>query len=117
MNEAMGWAGPRPSTAARTEMTGTAPLGLSFRGACLTSTGKNEDARTFFTAALKKEPNNVDAHFWMGRLLFAEQQYEPAAAEFQKAGQADPTYRLAWHMAGAAENQAGDELPDSSRLR
>jgi len=89
---------------------GTTPFGLAFRGASLTTAEKNEDARTFFSAATKKDPKNLDAHFWLGRLLFSEQQYEQAAGEFQKAAAADSMYRLAWHMAGAAYNQAGKYL-------
>lgn len=87
-----------------------AALGLAFRGASLVTANQTEDARTLLSSALKKDSTNVDAHFWLGRLLFMKQQFEDAAREFTAAGRLDPSFSLAWHMSGASYNQAGRYL-------
>ncbi len=81
--------------------------GLTFRGASLQVMGELEDARNFLTLALRVDPGSPNAHFWMGRLLFTESEHAAAAESFIKAGEHDPSYHMAWHMAGAAYNQAG----------
>lgn len=86
---------------------GTA-AGLLFRGAVLAQADKLDDARHFLRLALDQNMSMAEAHFWTGRVLFGQEQYLPAAEEFQIAGTKDPTYYLAWHMAGAALNQARD---------
>ncbi|MEZ4649964.1 MAG: tetratricopeptide repeat protein [Candidatus Eisenbacteria bacterium] len=92
-----------PAYVSRTEATG-----LAFRAAILQSEGRTDDARRFAELALKKDATNAAAHFWMGRVQFGDQRFEQAAASFQRAGQLAPAYHLAWHMAGAAFNQAGN---------
>ncbi|MCA9757977.1 MAG: tetratricopeptide repeat protein [Candidatus Eisenbacteria bacterium] len=82
--------------------------GLAFRAAILLTEGRTDDARRFAELALKKDATNAAAHFWMGRVQFGDQRYDQAAASFQRAGQLAPEYHLAWHMAGAAFNQAGN---------
>jgi len=85
-------------------------LGISFRGANLVTANQYEPARTLLNAALKRDPKYPEAHYWLGRLLFAEQKHEEAAQEFVEAGTSDPGYHMAWHMAGAAYNQAARYL-------
>ena len=86
----------------------TNAIGLAFRGAILQTAQKTADARTFLELALKKDPNLAPAHFWMGKVQFAEQRFDQAAASFEKAGQLAGNYHFAWHMAGASYNQAGN---------
>lgn len=86
----------------------TTVAGLLFRGAVLTRTQAPEDARIFLSEALKKDPLNAEAYFWSGQAYFAQEQFQRAAEEFQQAGAKEPGYHLAWHMAGAALNQAAD---------
>ncbi len=85
----------------------TSAYGLTFRGAILQVMGDPEDARNFLTLALRVDPESPNAHFWMGRLLFTEDEYQAAAESFMRAGRHDPAYHMAWHLAGAAYNQAG----------
>ncbi len=82
--------------------------GLVFRGAVLTRTQQADDARIFLSEALKKDPQSSEAYFWSGQVFFAQEQFQRAAEEFQQAGAKEPGYHLAWHMAGAALNQAAD---------
>jgi hypothetical protein len=89
------------------EDRGTAP-GLLFRGAVLTQADKLDDARHFLDLALVKAPKSPEVHFWNGRALFAQEQFALASEEFQAAGTEDPSFHMAWHMAGAALNQARD---------
>ncbi len=85
-----------------------ADTGLLFRGAVLTQVEKYDDARHFLGLALTRSPKSPEVHFWNGRALFAQEQFLQAAEEFQVAGTEDPTFHMAWHMAGAALNQARD---------
>lgn len=93
----------------------TSSYGLSFRGAILHTMGDSDDARNFLTLALKVDPDSPNAHFWMGHVYFRESEYIRAAESFIRAGESDKTYHLAWHMAGAAYNQAGQFL-DSEEM-
>jgi len=85
-----------------------ATTGLVFRGAVLTKAERWDDARFFLDQALKRDPNAADAYYWSGQALFGGQQFQRAAEDFVLAGQKDATFHLAWHMAGAAQNQAAD---------
>jgi Tfp pilus assembly protein PilF len=91
--------------------------GLTFRAASLATAGsqaKNpidtEAARALLAKAIKLDPSSVDAHFWMGRVLFVLEQWDQTAEEFQEAAKLDPNYHLAWHLAGAAYNQGARYL-------
>jgi Tfp pilus assembly protein PilF len=86
----------------------TTVSGLTFRAAILQTAHKPDDARKFLDLALKKDPALASAHFWMGRVYFAEQRFEQAAASFQRAGELADHYQSAWHMAGASYNQASN---------
>lgn len=86
---------------------GTA-TGLLFRGVVLTQCNRLDDARHFLNLALDRDASLPEVHFWTGRVLFAQEQYRQAAEEFQLAGAKNPSYHMAWHMAGAALNQAAD---------
>jgi tetratricopeptide (TPR) repeat protein len=100
-------AGLAGMTAPGFEDAGTA-TGLLFRGVALTQCGRLEDAKHFLNLALARDTSLPEAHFWSGRALFAQEQYRQAADEFQQAGALDSAYHMAWHMAGAALNQAAD---------
>jgi hypothetical protein len=82
--------------------------GLLFRGVALTQCNQLDNARHYLGLASAGDASPPEAHFWTGRVLFAQEQYRPAAAAFQRAAAGDPSYRMAWHMAGAALHQAGD---------
>lgn len=86
----------------------TTATGLLFRGACLAQAERLDDARHFLNLALNRDASMSEAHYWLGRVLFSQEQYVPASEEFAIAGTKDPTYYIAWHMAGAALNQAKD---------
>jgi hypothetical protein len=82
--------------------------GLLFRGVVLAQSNRPDDARHFLGLAVDRDPSLPEAHFWTGRVLFGQEQFTQASEEFQIAGTKDPTYYLAWHMAGATLHQAKD---------
>lgn len=82
--------------------------GLLFRGVVLAQANRPDDARHFLSLALDRDASLPEAHFWTGRVLFSQEQFTQASEEFQIAGTKDPTYYLAWHMAGATLHQAKD---------
>jgi Flp pilus assembly protein TadD len=86
---------------------GTA-TGLLFRGVVLAQANRFDDARHFLNLALDRDASLPEAHFWTGRVLFSQEQFVQASEEFQIAGTKDPSYHMAWHMAGATLNQAKD---------
>jgi tetratricopeptide (TPR) repeat protein len=86
---------------------GTA-TGLLFRGVALAQAERLADARHFLNLAIDQDASLPEAHFWTGRVLFIQEQFTQASEEFQIAGTKDPSYYLAWHMAGAALNQGKD---------
>jgi tetratricopeptide (TPR) repeat protein len=82
--------------------------GLLFRGVVLAQINRPDDARHFLSLALDQDASLPEAHFWTGRILFGQEQFTQASEEFQIAGTKDPSYYLAWHMAGATLHQAKD---------
>jgi tetratricopeptide (TPR) repeat protein len=82
--------------------------GLLFRGAVLGQSDRYDDARHFLDLAQQRDPMSPEIAFWNGRVLFAQEQFQRAAEEFQLAGSRDSTNYMSWHMAGAALNQAAD---------
>jgi Flp pilus assembly protein TadD len=86
---------------------GTA-TGLLFRGVVLAQAGRFDDARHFLDLALDRDASLPEVHFWTGRVLFNQEQFAQASEEFQIAGTKDPSYYMAWLMAGATLNQAKD---------
>ena len=87
---------------------GSTATGLLFRGVVLAQADKLDDARHFLNLALDRDISLPEAHFWAGRVLFTQEQFTQASEEFEIAGTKDPSYYIAWHMAGAALNQARD---------
>lgn len=47
-------------------------------------TGKSKEAKAAFEAALQKDPKNAEASFYLGRIAFAEQDFDGAAKRFDR---------------------------------
>lgn len=60
-------------------------------GAALRQLGNTADAEKHLRAAIRVEPNTVEAHSNLGLLLAAQRRFEKAAASFRVAAEGDPT--------------------------
>jgi Flp pilus assembly protein TadD len=93
----------------------TTATGLLFRGAVLTQIGQLDEARRLLHLAEERDVSLVEIYDWAGRALFAQEQYEQAAEEFQYATRQDSTNYRVWHKAGEALHMAAD-LPGAERM-
>jgi hypothetical protein len=59
----------------------------------LFQSGKTADAKAAFEAILKRDPKNAEAHYYLGRIAIAAQDFDGAADRFQQAAQAARTAR------------------------
>jgi tetratricopeptide (TPR) repeat protein len=64
-------------------------------------------------AALKRNPDDANAHLFLGNLLYAMGQREEGYGHWTKAVQCDEKLSLAWRNVGFAENQLKKNLPAS----
>ena len=56
-------------------------------GVQLFTNGHMQEARRFFELFVREQPHNPFGFFYVGRIAFEEQQYEPAIENFEKAVQ------------------------------
>jgi tetratricopeptide (TPR) repeat protein len=71
--------------------------------------GKNvAAAEQAFRTALQKEPNSVEAHFYLGVVLFLQSKPREAAPHFRKATELKPDYSRAYYNLGHCLKQQDD---------
>lgn len=58
--------------------------------------------------SVRRTPDSVDGHFYLGVVLSEEKNYAAAIPYFQKAVQLKPDYALAWYNLGFCRKQQGD---------
>ncbi len=74
-------------------------------GIRLLNANKIAEAKPIFEAYLKEHPGEAAAHHYVGRILFAEDQYEKAAEAFEKATALDPAKAEFWIWQGHARGR------------
>lgn len=74
-------------------------------------------AQEAFSSALKQNPQNAQAHYWMGRAKLELGQYLEAARSFEEAARLDPSIRDAYIQAAAAYESAGDHKRAEQMLK
>jgi tetratricopeptide (TPR) repeat protein len=81
-----------------TSKTGAKPdSGLLYlRGIAEYRTGKPADAEKSFNAAIKADPKNAAALYFLGTMAFERNDFSAAIAAFQRTTQADPKMAAAW---------------------
>lgn len=72
------------------------------------------EARATLEPAVKAQPRNADAHFWLGRALLAEQRYEDAAKAFERATALDDG-RADFHL--WLGNAVGQQAQRANKLK
>ena len=69
---------------------------LYLRGVAEYRTGKPADAEKSFNAAVKADPKNSAALYFLGTMAFEKNDFSAAIAAFQRTTQADPKMAAAW---------------------
>lgn len=64
--------------------------------------GRWQDSTTLFTHALRVNPDNYLAAYWLGEARADEQDFDAAAGHFHDARRMNPAYDLAWFQEGSA---------------
>jgi hypothetical protein len=75
---------------------------LVLGGLTVRQVGYWKDSTTLFTHALRTNPDNYLAAYWLGEARAAEQDFDAAAGHFHDARRTNPAYDLAWFQEGAA---------------
>jgi uncharacterized protein HemY len=65
--------------------------------------GDYQTAETHFASVVAREPQNPDAHLWLGRVQLAKRDFANAAQSFEQAIRLRPTYEAYLDAAGAYE--------------
>jgi tetratricopeptide (TPR) repeat protein len=65
-------------------------------------------AEKAFREALRRTPDSVEGHFYLGVVLSEQKDYAAAIPYFDKATQLKPDYALAWYNLGFCRKQQGD---------
>jgi tetratricopeptide (TPR) repeat protein len=83
-------------------------------GRALAASGEHGKALELFTEAIRREPQNANAHFNAGDLLYAMGAYAEAAQSYESALRVDPANADGWFVLGNA--LARLDLPDGAKI-
>jgi tetratricopeptide (TPR) repeat protein len=73
---------------------------LALRGQLLTMKGATAQGKEVLERALKSDPDNAEANFWLGSQYDRAKQYTDAVEHFRKAVQSNPSNPQAWDYLG-----------------
>ncbi|MBT8368734.1 MAG: tetratricopeptide repeat protein, partial [Deltaproteobacteria bacterium] len=89
------------------EVTSDNYLAHNNLGNALTILGKNDEAMSHYTAALRIYPNYADAHYNMGRILTNQRQIDEAIRHYSEALKLNPQLKEAHYNLGLLMAQKG----------
>ena len=67
-------------------------------GVCAFKTEKIEESGAAFATVLKKEPNNYEANFYIGKVLYVKKDYEKTISCMKRAASVNPEYQEVHQM-------------------
>ncbi|MHA1705456.1 MAG: tetratricopeptide repeat protein [Promethearchaeota archaeon] len=73
---------------------------LNKKGIELMNKGEHDNALKSFNKVLNLDPNNINALFYTGYILFTLEKYDEALAYFNKVLEIDPSFKEAWYNKG-----------------
>jgi tetratricopeptide (TPR) repeat protein len=89
------------------------PALLYLRGLAEFNTGKRADAERSFNAAVKADPKNTAALFYLGRIAYEQKNWDNAVAMFNRATTADARLADAWKFLTLAYINRGASATDA----
>jgi protein phosphatase len=89
------------------------PLG---EGRTAFNAGNYQAAAAAFAALVEREPQNAQAHYWLGRSQLEVREYLKAAHSFEQAVATDPALREAYVQAAAAYEALGERAKAVEKL-
>ena len=72
------------------------------KGTSLFEQGRYDEAKSEFEKALKRNPNDAEAHNWLGRVALIQRRYEDAERAFRKASELVPAEPAYYYNVGLA---------------
>jgi len=104
-----------PLLVTATTRTGAPPDAtmLYLRGLAEFNTGKRADAERSFNAAIKADPKNTAALFYLGRIAYEQKNWDNAIAMFNRATTADARLADAWKFLTLAYINRGAAATDA----
>jgi len=75
-----------------------------------------QTAATEFDTAIKREPSNARAHYWLGRARLEQRDYQQAAQNFEQVVSLQPAFYDAYVQAAAAYEALGDRARATALL-
>jgi tetratricopeptide (TPR) repeat protein len=88
---------------------------LYLRGLAEFNTGKRADAERSFNAAIKADPKNTAALFYLGRIAYEQKNWDSAIAMFNRATTADARLADAWKFLTLAYINRGATATDTAK--